>query len=998
MDKWKKSRGKKSEKWEVNQEIKKTENSDIKLSKKKGKKWSIGGLFRKISRQEPSPIISGPTKIYQKSHEEFSEYLPGPSTPTTPTNHQEPEKINENIKIIELNNPELLHSKIYQNHGESQEIIPPIIPPELSKKTETILSDSTSKSAFKNRKKGRIQSKHSKINSNNSSSDENCKNSISSHQNEENTNDNNQKFELLSNKKRSRGARTERYMKRIYRDDQIDPELTKKKYLSDSFSPNSWTLNYDSRSPTSWKKSMSYRNNNYPSYNSDMNISLCPTRGYNCYPHIQQNECCHHNNNQEINWENPYQRINKNYKKKNQPPEPPPRSYSSKLIPAMRYSLQHSDIENYSPQINNVPYNINCNSLDRSPPRKTINSKIITKKNSQSVVKTPSPIEDPIVPEMKARNKLLDEDKKHQINEKKRQSKNLEEALQELETIYNSLRLGDEDLLDRAEKRSMDEYRDKLLYKNKIDESMKSMSDTSSTRELIFNDDCYDYSDVNTSRIKDDMAYRRMNHSTTKSPLNDRQSAISYLATSPILSPINYNETINNNNYYNDKPKSTTPDLMRDDVAFRCIKHSINTLKIEDPQPLFGIPIGPVTGSAESDYLHVDPVNEINNTRSVYIPHKEPDIVTDDLAFRNLRKDKNNSNVNDMNKLNYQINNCNDKKKKAVRSMSADIYGIIDKNKQTSWYKEYCKLNRPSRVVEFINKYQNDWQNFDVNGNDKIVVDDNINCQDNKNHECGRRSVELGVVMKNYDDDDDDDFSKENSSCDLKKVNLSTSISDKELSEYKQLCRDLENLIIKTSEQVKLGDELNAPEKNSLDEFVQWEEIVQDDEIKFKDKIVEEINQDEEELMSEINTKNINDVTKIIIEDESEDEIEKQFQEIYESTDTKMVSKPKNVPLKNEDDKKKLIDINSQIKIDNNVKIFENDDKCHNIDVNNKMMTSSIEGEIYDNKCTTNNNVNKKESIMNFCFVTNCLTTCTVALLSMFLTLLIAIIVALSKK
>ncbi|XP_017875969.1 uncharacterized protein LOC108622544 isoform X2 [Ceratina calcarata] len=234
--------------------------------------------------------------------------------------------------------------------------------------------------------------------------------------------------------------------------------------------------------------------------------------------------------------------------------------------------------------------------------------------------------------------------------ERRRSSKNLEEALSELEAIYNSLRLGDEDLLDRAERRSMEEFNLRQAKTNAAP-----------------------YAEDLTDRTRDDMAYRRMHPKERPASLSEvvSQSAmsnISYLIASPIESRKN---PLDDYLYTNYSARRDVPDVTRDDVVYRSINRANNTLKVVDPQPPFGIPLGPVTTATESDYLHTTP--KLEQPRSPYIPQCEPDIVTDDMAYRTLRKDS-----GFQNKTDSADRESFGTKKKAVRSLSANLYGLID--------------------------------------------------------------------------------------------------------------------------------------------------------------------------------------------------------------------------------------------------------------------------------------------------------------------------------
>ncbi|XP_012144203.1 uncharacterized protein LOC100881281 isoform X2 [Megachile rotundata] len=265
------------------------------------------------------------------------------------------------------------------------------------------------------------------------------------------------------------------------------------------------------------------------------------------------------------------------------------------------------------------------------------------------------------VPAVNMRTKQKEQQRptEQEILERRRSSKNLEEALSELEAIYNSLRLGDEDLLDRAERRSMEEF---SLRQAKTSNNIPYISE-------------------DPDRTKDDMAYRRMHPKERPASLSEAvgQSAlsnISYLIASPVLTR---KDSADDFDYTGNYPaRRDEPDVTRDDVVYRSIHRANNTLKVMDPQPPFGIPLGPVTTAPESDYLHTTPTKP-DHPRSLYIPQCEPDIVTDDLAYRTLRKDASTKNtVESKNSTTDQETAFGTKKKRAVRSLSANLYGLIN--------------------------------------------------------------------------------------------------------------------------------------------------------------------------------------------------------------------------------------------------------------------------------------------------------------------------------
>lgn len=188
----------------------------------------------------------------------------------------------------------------------------------------------------------------------------------------------------------------------------------------------------------------------------------------------------------------------------------------------------------------------------------------------------------------------------------------VEEALQELEDIYNSLGLSDEDLLDRAERRDLPTLHQNMRYQSSDE------VDYMTFRRILPKTRRSGVPDI----VTDDMAYRRLNKRESK---RQNYSPGSFLLVMPTV-------------YNLDKSPRPTgePDITLDDVVFRSRRQNNNYLKISDPQPPFGIPLGPIVGAAPSDYLHAIPEGRYKPS---FHPRKTPDTVEDDLAFRTLRKD-----------------------------------------------------------------------------------------------------------------------------------------------------------------------------------------------------------------------------------------------------------------------------------------------------------------------------------------------------------------------
>ena len=232
----------------------------------------------------------------------------------------------------------------------------------------------------------------------------------------------------------------------------------------------------------------------------------------------------------------------------------------------------------------------------------------------------------------------------------KRRSR-FEEAIKELELVYNNI-ADDEDLLDRAERRDLPTAHQLLIWRDREEQSSHNTSAESALSDfdnfLNWNtSSSFEHVSglvspissrprrrgVASDKVSDDMMVRRIS-AANKIPVTQSTMTglgnTSYLSVSSALD----NEEAGATEW---EPESDEPDIRVDDVLNRNLRDANQIRVIQEPQPKFGFPLGPVTGGANSDYLHAVPDGKY---RSTFNPMRNPDLVKDDLAFRHLRKDE----------------------------------------------------------------------------------------------------------------------------------------------------------------------------------------------------------------------------------------------------------------------------------------------------------------------------------------------------------------------
>lgn len=150
--------------------------------------------------------------------------------------------------------------------------------------------------------------------------------------------------------------------------------------------------------------------------------------------------------------------------------------------------------------------------------------------------------------------------------------------------------------------------------------------------------------------------------------------------------------------YENEENKNDKePDIVLDDVFSRNLKHANQMLKASEPLP-FGIPnqkLCPIPPKPSQDYLSVEP---IQMRKSLIVAQNNPDLIADDLAVRNLRKD--NPSYGRRRNMIEVDNNHFMKRNHTLSSLSDHIYnGILKDSAKPSGglLEDYLQLDSTKR-------------------------------------------------------------------------------------------------------------------------------------------------------------------------------------------------------------------------------------------------------------------------------------------------------------
>ncbi|XP_053214426.1 uncharacterized protein LOC128397707 [Panonychus citri] len=278
--------------------------------------------------------------------------------------------------------------------------------------------------------------------------------------------------------------------------------------------------------------------------------------------------------------------------------------------------------------------------------------------------------------------------KSRKVTSKNEKIRKLDEAICELEEIYASLNLDDEDLFDRAERRDMPSKFQLMRENSVISDSDLEVGETvpgrrmespqfpsASTKNSIYPletgwshpycDEFFQSRHRNLGSVEsllssadpphrckaparrrsaipdpinDDLAARKMVRNRNEKSSGSKKIQ-SYLLLSPIYSPTTRTdistEMISPENYLSTEPK---PDIEKDDLSYRRFIQS-DAAAVSPPHPPFGIPIGPTDLTTINNYVHATLSEKDKNFFYYRVKPYYPHLIKDDMAFRSFRKD-----------------------------------------------------------------------------------------------------------------------------------------------------------------------------------------------------------------------------------------------------------------------------------------------------------------------------------------------------------------------